>query len=63
MTKEEFNEHLAPEFEAQNLETIRDLAEEFPYSSTVQMVYAKALHSKNSIYYEAQLKYSSSSIR
>lgn len=38
---------------------LKDLKEQFPYSSTVQMLFAKALHTEGSIYYENQLKQTS----
>lgn len=57
MKKEEFHAHLKPGYtSSDDLEALSELAEIHPYSSTVQMVYAKALHAHNSIHYEQQLQ-------
>lgn len=41
---------------ALSLEILHQLKREHPYSSTLQMLYTKALHAEKSIYYEEQLR-------
>ncbi len=58
MTKGEFGSYLKLEATAANvrLDELKQLALSHPYSATIQMAYAKALHEANSIYYEEQLQ-------
>ena len=57
MTKDEFHNYLEAKGDINaDMEELRDLATNFPYSSTIQMVYAKSLHQMNSIHYENQLQ-------
>ena len=59
MTKDEFHSYLSTFYlpEQGSLKVLQQLANTHPYSSTVQMLYAKSLHASNSIYYEEQLQY------
>ena len=58
MTKDEFQSYLTafrlPD--QKHITVLRDLAEAHPYSSTIQMLYTKTLHTSKSIYYEDQLQ-------